>query len=205
MNMVVGIGLGQFGSSSRLSSLHSSFLAFFVPLARSLGYIVVGVNEYYTSKKCPHCHTFVFQVSTRGLFCEDCGTPFHRDEMAGHNMVNVVQGHLLHQKRPLYLQPVDENGHYPWMETEITRDAKDSMDTENTGVAEDKDSQALEETNSSSINDCTPRTPKAAPVRRPRGRHPRGRHPGGRRQWRRNSLRPPRNASGHTLASNSNS
>lgn len=38
--------------------------------------------------------------------------------MAGHNMVNAVQGHLLHQQRPLYLQPVDEQGRYPWMASE---------------------------------------------------------------------------------------
>ncbi|KAG0230667.1 hypothetical protein BGX31_005783 [Mortierella sp. GBA43] len=30
-----------------------------IPIARSLGYVVVGVNEYYTSKKCPTCKNFV--------------------------------------------------------------------------------------------------------------------------------------------------
>ncbi|GJJ71646.1 hypothetical protein EMPS_03996 [Entomortierella parvispora] len=35
--------------------------------------------------------------------------------MAGYNMVNAVQGCLLHQQRPLYLQPVNEHGRYPWM------------------------------------------------------------------------------------------
>ncbi|KAG0212103.1 hypothetical protein BGX31_001564, partial [Mortierella sp. GBA43] len=29
--------------------------------ARSLGYVVVGVNEYYTSKKCPTYQSFVGQ------------------------------------------------------------------------------------------------------------------------------------------------
>ncbi|KAI7831426.1 hypothetical protein BC939DRAFT_436994, partial [Gamsiella multidivaricata] len=38
--VLVGVGLGQFKSTGRLSSLHSSFLACFIPLARSLGYIV---------------------------------------------------------------------------------------------------------------------------------------------------------------------
>ncbi|KAF9089214.1 hypothetical protein BGX27_002542 [Mortierella sp. AM989] len=141
--VVIGIELGQFGSSSCLSSFHNPFLAFFVPL-----------------------------VSVRRLFCEDCGALFHRDEMAGHNMVNIVQGHLLHQQRPLYLQPVDENGHYPWMETEIARDAKDSMDTENTGVAEDKDGQALEETSSSSINDCIPENAQGSSRKAPKRKAP---------------------------------
>ncbi|KAK3814566.1 MAG: hypothetical protein JOS17DRAFT_840514 [Linnemannia elongata] len=33
--------------------------------ARSLGYIVVGVNEFYTSKKCPTCREFVGEVNLR--------------------------------------------------------------------------------------------------------------------------------------------
>ncbi|KAF9202300.1 hypothetical protein BGZ49_007506 [Haplosporangium sp. Z 27] len=37
--------------------------------------------------------------------------------MAGHNICNVVRGYLLYQQRPRYLQPVDENGNYPWMPT----------------------------------------------------------------------------------------
>jgi hypothetical protein len=39
----------------------------------------------------------------------------HRDVMAGHNICNVVRGHLFHQERPLYLQPVDEKGNHPLM------------------------------------------------------------------------------------------
>ncbi|KAG0347646.1 hypothetical protein BGZ54_004853, partial [Gamsiella multidivaricata] len=51
--VIIGIGLGEFSSNSRLSSLHTAFSTYFIQLARSLGYIVVGVNEYYTSKRCP--------------------------------------------------------------------------------------------------------------------------------------------------------
>lgn len=40
----------------------------------------------------------------------------HRDVMAGHNMVNIVRSHVEQQQRPLYLQPVDKDGHYPWLE-----------------------------------------------------------------------------------------
>lgn len=39
----------------------------------------------------------------------------HRDVMAGHNIANVVLGHLEHQTRPLYLQPKAADGTYPWM------------------------------------------------------------------------------------------
>ncbi|KAI8606414.1 hypothetical protein EDD21DRAFT_349130 [Dissophora ornata] len=38
-------------------------LSYFVQKARSPGYIVVGINEYYTSKKCPSCHNFVCEVN----------------------------------------------------------------------------------------------------------------------------------------------
>ena len=81
---------------------------------RSLGYVVVGVNEFYTSKKCPMCHQFVCQVNIRRLYCEYCKKFMHRDVMAGHNLANVVQGHLREQRRPRYLQPVDQNGVFPW-------------------------------------------------------------------------------------------
>jgi len=37
-HVIIGIGLGQFKSSSRLSSLHSSFLSYFVPLVSMLVY-----------------------------------------------------------------------------------------------------------------------------------------------------------------------
>ncbi|KAF9282081.1 hypothetical protein BGZ88_011207 [Linnemannia elongata] len=52
---IIGVGLGKFSSKIRLSSLHESFQSCFVQKARSLGYIVVGVNEFYTLKKCPTC------------------------------------------------------------------------------------------------------------------------------------------------------
>ncbi|KAF9429471.1 hypothetical protein BGZ76_001241, partial [Entomortierella beljakovae] len=117
---VIGVGLGQFDASCRLSSLHESFSSYFVSRARSLGYVVVGVNEYYTSKKCPTCETFVCQVEIRRLYCANCKTYFHRDVLAGHNIANIVRGHLLHQERPLYLQPVDGNGLYPWMKPELS-------------------------------------------------------------------------------------
>jgi hypothetical protein len=38
--------------------------------------------------------------------------------MAGHNIANVIQDYLHHQERPLYLQPVDASGNYPWMKSE---------------------------------------------------------------------------------------
>jgi len=52
----------------------------------------------------------------------------HRDIMAGHNICNVIQGHLLKQERPLYLQPKDENGNYPWMQVASSCAASGSND-----------------------------------------------------------------------------
>ncbi|KAF8937822.1 hypothetical protein BGZ58_002090 [Dissophora ornata] len=43
--VIIALGLGKFGSSARLSSLHTAFFWFFVQLLRSLGYIVVGIEE----------------------------------------------------------------------------------------------------------------------------------------------------------------
>ncbi|KAI7829511.1 hypothetical protein BC939DRAFT_474078 [Gamsiella multidivaricata] len=40
--------------------------------ARDSGYIMVGVNEYSTSKKCPTYEKFVGQVEIRRLYCSTC-------------------------------------------------------------------------------------------------------------------------------------
>ncbi|KAG9060891.1 hypothetical protein KI688_007847 [Linnemannia hyalina] len=119
--IVIGVGLGQFSSRIRLLSLHESFESYFIQKARSLGYIVVGVNEYYTSKKCPTCGEFVGQVDLRRLYYSECKKYMHRDVMAGHNICNVIRGHLLKQERPRYLQPKDIDGNYPWEEKQSFR------------------------------------------------------------------------------------
>ena len=36
--------------------------------------------------------------------------------MAAHNMVNILRAYVERQERPDYLQPVDEDGKYPWKE-----------------------------------------------------------------------------------------
>ncbi|KAF9571558.1 hypothetical protein BGW38_008603, partial [Lunasporangiospora selenospora] len=82
--------------------------------ARSLGY-VVGVNEYYTSKRCPKCEGFVAQTeSIRRLDCPQCQRFMHRDVMAGHNICRVMRGHIEKGERPDYLQPFENDGNYPW-------------------------------------------------------------------------------------------
>jgi hypothetical protein len=76
---------------------------------------VVGINEFYTSKKCPDCEQFMAQVTLLQFFCPHCERYYHRDVMAAENMCRIVQGYLMKQERPLYLQPVTEAGRYPWM------------------------------------------------------------------------------------------
>lgn len=75
------------------------------------------MNEYYTSKKCPKCQQFVAQTeSIRRLYCGHCKKYMHRDVMAANNIVNILRSHVEQQQRPLYLHPVDKDGHYPWLE-----------------------------------------------------------------------------------------
>ncbi|KAG9067690.1 hypothetical protein KI688_011277 [Linnemannia hyalina] len=112
--ILIGVGLGQFASKSRLSSLHSTFLSYFIQKARSLGYVVVGLNEFYTSKKCPRCTHFVAQVTLRTLYCFHCQIYHHKDVMAAENMSKIALRHLVRQERPDYLQPINADGSYPW-------------------------------------------------------------------------------------------
>ncbi|KAF9188467.1 hypothetical protein BGZ51_000556, partial [Haplosporangium sp. Z 767] len=100
--------------------------------ARALGYIVVGVNEYYTSKKCPTYRQFVGQVEIRRLFCKTCKTYMHRDVIAGHNICSIVRGHLMHQRRPLYLQPMDSEGNYVWGQAAMFQTAASTSTSTNT-------------------------------------------------------------------------
>ncbi|KAF8923272.1 hypothetical protein BGZ58_003142, partial [Dissophora ornata] len=113
--VIIGIGLGDFKSTSRLSSLDGSFMGCFIQKARSLGYLVLSVNEYYTSQKCPTCQKFIARPGNIGRsYCGHCKKYAHRDVMASHNMVNIMRAQVERQERPDYLQPVDEDGLYPW-------------------------------------------------------------------------------------------
>lgn len=79
-----------------------------------MGYVVVGLDEFYTSKKCPRCTRFVAQVTMRSFYCFGCRIYHHRDVMAAHNMTNIVLERLEKQQRPDYLQPINADGTYPW-------------------------------------------------------------------------------------------
>ncbi|KAF9125383.1 hypothetical protein BGW39_007435 [Mortierella sp. 14UC] len=97
--------------------------------ARSLGYVVVGLNEYYTSKKCPGWGLFMSQVDIRRFYCGNCRAYHHRDVMAAENMANIIQEYLVRQERPDYLHPVAEDGSLPW---KAKRDGSSSSSTTTT-------------------------------------------------------------------------
>ncbi|KAF9930566.1 hypothetical protein FBU30_000355, partial [Linnemannia zychae] len=84
---------------------------------RSLGYVIVGLNEFYTSRKCPNCEGFVAQVTLRQLYCPTCRKYFHRYIMAAQNMSNIAREYLLKQERPMYLEPKTADGRYPWRDS----------------------------------------------------------------------------------------
>ncbi|KAF9572130.1 hypothetical protein EC968_010216 [Mortierella alpina] len=125
--IVIGVGLSKFGSGSGLTSMDQAFASYFIRTCRALGYLVVGLNEFYTSKKCPDCHNFAAQVTLRQLYCPHCRVYFHRDVMAGNNLCNVIDGHLLTGHRPQYLQLVNVDGGYPWMYPEPSTSISNSI------------------------------------------------------------------------------
>ncbi|KAF9401265.1 hypothetical protein BGX21_002232 [Mortierella sp. AD011] len=113
--VVIVIGLAKFIAKNGPPSLDGSFQDFFVRKARSLGYVVCGINEYFTSKRCPDCCSFVWKTTEwRSLWCSTCRVIWQRDVMAAKNMCKAVESYLLHQCRPLYLQPQRTDGTYPW-------------------------------------------------------------------------------------------
>ncbi|KAG0247811.1 hypothetical protein DFQ27_001556 [Actinomortierella ambigua] len=52
-DVLVSIGMGNFGVNYKLTSLHGTFKDRLVRKLRGKGYAVVGINEKYTSKCCP--------------------------------------------------------------------------------------------------------------------------------------------------------
>jgi len=102
-DVLFAIGLCNFNTRKRLPSLHTSFAAHFVNKLLSLGYLVVGVDEFYTSKKCPGCESFVGQVSIRWLHCPTCQNLVHRDIMASQNIAKIALAQVQTFARPTYL------------------------------------------------------------------------------------------------------
>ncbi|TPX41630.1 hypothetical protein SeMB42_g05496 [Synchytrium endobioticum] len=108
--VIVAIGMGDFSSAK---SRHVMFIRYLIRKLRPLGYTIVGVNEYFASKKCPCCQEFVEMPAMRRLYCRGCNKWYHRDVMAADNMVNIVRGYLEHDERPAYLKPPSKDKNTP--------------------------------------------------------------------------------------------
>ncbi|KAF9335909.1 hypothetical protein BG006_010334 [Podila minutissima] len=99
--VVIAIGLAKFSSTHGPPALNSSLEA---NKACLLGYLVVGINEYYLSKRCHIYNNFVSQTSEwRALCCHTCKRFRWQDVMASYNMNIVIKGHLKDQQRPQFL------------------------------------------------------------------------------------------------------
>jgi len=110
------IGSADFGSDG----IESSFAHLLVKKLKSLNYPVYYVDEYLTSQMCPKkgcqeklAKTVFGSDGLRIKFCYNCQTMYHRDVMAGENMINVFlemvnTGDL--KARPKYLARPDKRG-----------------------------------------------------------------------------------------------
>ncbi|GJJ75571.1 putative transposase [Entomortierella parvispora] len=114
--VLVAIGQGGSRYNKGLESMDSTFTAYLIRVLRSLGYVVVLVNEYYTSQKCPrrHCHRFLFRINMRRLACNHCGSRVHRDVVGAHNIANAARHQMTYFTRIDYLQPTDREGNCQW-------------------------------------------------------------------------------------------
>ncbi|TPX44342.1 hypothetical protein SeLEV6574_g04542 [Synchytrium endobioticum] len=79
--VIVAIGLGE---SETKNSRHIGFTRYLIRKLKPLGYTIVGVDEYYTSQKCPCCGG---------------------DVLAAENMVNILLSFLDIGQSPEYLLP----------------------------------------------------------------------------------------------------
>ncbi|TPX44353.1 hypothetical protein SeMB42_g04365 [Synchytrium endobioticum] len=95
--VIVAIRMGDFSSTK---SRHVMFTRYLIRKLRPLGYTIVGVNQYYTSNKCPCCTEFVEMPAMRRLYCRRCNKWYHRDDGEP-------------DERPAYLKPPSKDKKTP--------------------------------------------------------------------------------------------
>jgi hypothetical protein len=100
---VIGIGLGKFRFHQ--DSVHAKFAKYLTQKARAIGIVVVGINEYYTSQKCPSCGAFLFDVigKDRVKYCETCNKCLNRDNAAAENICSLTILKANGKPRPAHL------------------------------------------------------------------------------------------------------
>ena len=92
---------------SATGSLHTTFERYFIRKVSPLGYRIVTVNEYLTSQMCPVTETMTEFVNMR-VKTNVNGVYYHRDVMAGENMINAALSIMRTGKRPKYLTKEEE-------------------------------------------------------------------------------------------------
>jgi hypothetical protein len=103
---IIGIGMGQFRFHQ--FSKHALFAKYLTQKARAIGVVVVGVDEFYTSQKCPRCLSRLYEVDRRVKYCEECRMFFNRDNAAAQNMCTLTIMRANKQTRPPQLKmPTD--------------------------------------------------------------------------------------------------
>ncbi|GJJ76092.1 hypothetical protein EMPS_08451 [Entomortierella parvispora] len=111
--VVFALGLGSFNSRTGLPSKHGPLERRFTQRARRLGYIVVGVDEYYTSAKClrQNCDAFLQYGERRSKYCTACKQYFDRDVVGSENIAYICMQFILGQERPPKFCPIPEPFH----------------------------------------------------------------------------------------------
>src|SRR6185437_112887 len=100
------IGLGDFKTVSGLPSLHTAFVGYFIKKVRRLGHLVIGINEYNTSQKCPRCLNQLTQLTWRWKRCDSCDVHLHRDVASGQCMAAIAKSVIETGNRPkVFIRP----------------------------------------------------------------------------------------------------
>ena len=99
---VIGIGLrGKSGLSCGPSSIAGVLERLITIKARAIGIIVLGVDEYNTTARCPCCGGANEKILMRVLLCRTCSKFFHRD--IAENIMILVMLKLIGKQRPVHL------------------------------------------------------------------------------------------------------
>ncbi|KAF9346511.1 hypothetical protein BGX34_003833, partial [Mortierella sp. NVP85] len=101
-NFIIAIGNGKFKGHNEFS-MHGPFINKLAKKAKALGILVVMVDEYNTSKKCPRpaCEqTLIDDNATRSKFCPTCKIYFDRDMVGAEGIGRICLAHLVGGGRP---------------------------------------------------------------------------------------------------------
>ncbi|KAF9119588.1 hypothetical protein BGW39_000184, partial [Mortierella sp. 14UC] len=75
--------------------------------AKALGFVVVGVHEYFTSAKCPRvdCDAFLSSRYKRSRYCARCDIYLDRDQAGSESIAHITLAQIRDQARPPKYMP----------------------------------------------------------------------------------------------------